>query len=109
MLLFLFNFLLNAQSFKDSLLSNILNDPELKVEKINEELIRITYPDGVQRIKSIVKKVSSKPKSDIGYTYINLPEVDTLQYYWKFKHWQKLLFTETSFNSVMAAMSTGTG
>jgi len=103
MMLFLFYFSLNAQSFKDSLLSNIFNDPELKVEKINEELIRITYPDGVQRIINIAEKEGNKLKEDIGYTYINLPEVDTLKYYWKFKHWQKLLFTETSFNSIMTA------
>jgi FlgD Ig-like domain len=106
---FLFCLPLSAQNGRDSILAKLFNDPELKVEKINEELIRITYPDGVQRIKSIAEKVSIKPKSDIGYTYINLPEVDTLKYYWKFKHWQKLLFQESSFNSIMAADVNGNG
>ena len=102
-LLLLFYFPHNAQSLRDSIVAKIFDDPELRVEKINEELIQITYPDSVKRIINIREKDENKPKGDIGYTYINLTEVDTLKYYWKFKHWQKLLFQESSFNSIMAA------
>ena len=102
----LFVFLLSqvslmGQSYKDSLLFNLYkNYPEFKVEELRENIIKITYPDGQQVIKNIEKYIPPPLPNDIGYTLINLTNIDTMEYYWKYKLWQQIELTNSRHRSV---------
>ena len=90
-----------GQSFTDSVINKIKNEyPFLTIEPVMDGIIKVTYPDGMQRIENILPYVNRKIPEGIGYTVIDVPNTDTIPFFWKYKFWQQLHLSNYEHRSI---------
>jgi hypothetical protein len=92
---------ITGQSFTDSVVSKIKIDyPFLSVEQVRDGIIKVTYPDGMQRLENVLPYLNRKIPEGIGYTVIDVPNTDTIPFFWKYRFWQQLYLTNFEYKSI---------
>jgi len=93
-----------GQSYTDSVISKIKIDyPFLSVEQVEDGIIKVTYPDGMERLENVLPYLNRKIPEGIGYTVIDVPNTDTIPFFWKYKLWQQLYLTQFAHRSIKSA------
>ncbi|MBK6913869.1 MAG: T9SS type A sorting domain-containing protein [Ignavibacteriales bacterium] len=101
LLLLVIQSVIPGQSFTDSVVSKIKIDyPELSVEQVRDGIIKVTYPDGTERLENIAPYTDRKIPEGIGYTVIDIPNTDTIPFFWKYRFWQQLYLTNFEYKSI---------
>lgn len=101
LLLLVIQSVIPGQSFTDSVVSKIKIDyPELSVEQVRDGIIKVTYPDGTERLENIAPYTDRKIPKGIGYTVIDIPNTDTIPFFWKYRFWQQLYLTNFEYKSI---------
>lgn len=96
--------IISGQSYTDSVISKIKIDyPFLSVEQVRDGIIKVTYPDGMQRLENVLPYLSRIIPEGIGYTVIDVPNTDTIPFFWKYKLWQQLYLTNFEHRSIKSA------
>lgn len=101
LLLLVIQCVIPGQSYTDSVISKIKIDyPELSVEQVIDGIIKVTYPDGMERLENIAPYTDRKIPEGIGYTVIDVPNTDTIPFFWKYRFWQQLYLTNFEYKSI---------
>ncbi|MBK7379173.1 MAG: T9SS type A sorting domain-containing protein [Ignavibacteriales bacterium] len=101
LLLLVIQSVIPGQSFTDSVVSKIKIDyTELSVEQVRDGIIKVTYPDGTERLENIAPYTDRKIPEGIGYTVIDIPNTDTIPFFWKYRFWQQLYLTNFEYKSI---------
>ena len=101
MLVLLVQCYLYGQVNTDSIANDVREKyPYLKVESVKDGIIKVTYPDGMQRLENILPYLNRKIPEGIGYTVIDVPNTDTIPFFWKYKFWQQLHLSNYEHRSI---------
>ena len=85
----------------DSIANDVIaRYPYLTVEPLEDGLIKVTYPDGLQRLEDLSVYNDRIIPKGIGYTVIDVPNTDTIPFFWKYKLWQQLHLTNFEHRSI---------